>query len=187
MGNGNAKSASGLEDAVREYASKYILRASFQDMVSMSDRNFCKELIILTSELLDSKMSSTEIEVIDNMKKGNSGKPKRAKVYYATVNKVNTSALRLSSISCRNASWIGGALGNTTKWRGSRLQASPHTRSLRRTPRASMVWSAAPMASSAICRSITKLERYSRQCFAKWHKVSMATTHNHKVSNRSRQ
>lgn len=90
MGNGNTKSASGLEDAVREYASKYILRASFQDMVNMSNKNFCEELVILTSELLESKMSPTDIELIENMRKDNSGKPKRAKVYYATNMKVKT-------------------------------------------------------------------------------------------------
>ena len=84
MGNTSTKSANSLEDAIRKYASKYILRANFQDMVNMSNPNYCEELVVLTSDLIDSKLNSSEIHQIASLEKYTPEKPTRAKVKYAT-------------------------------------------------------------------------------------------------------
>jgi len=82
MGNGNTKGADSLEAAINDYATKYILRASFQDMVQMSNQNFCDELVVLTTDLIDSKFSSKEIDHIANLEKYKPEKPTRKKVRY---------------------------------------------------------------------------------------------------------
>jgi hypothetical protein len=52
-------------------ASKYILTQNFQDIQNIQNNNYCNDLIILTSEVLNTKLNDLEIEYLDQrVKKG---------------------------------------------------------------------------------------------------------------------
>lgn len=104
MGNSATKNkkADSLDEAITEYASRYILRASFQDMINMSDSTFCEDLVVITTELLDSKMTSIDVEKIISIGKYATEKPKREKIHHTTKKKMKSHMDRELKLSyCR--------------------------------------------------------------------------------------
>jgi hypothetical protein len=71
MGNTISKNTdSDLKKVVDFVASKYILGENFNDMRKLSDIDYCNELIILTSEILNKKLNTMEIEYLAQKTEG---------------------------------------------------------------------------------------------------------------------
>ena len=68
MGNGmsheNNKFKYSLEHAVNYTASKLILQQNFKDMQNLADPNYCDNLVILTSEIINKYLSGSDIKYL---------------------------------------------------------------------------------------------------------------------------
>lgn len=53
-----------LSQRVVNIATNFIVKQNFQDMMKLRDPNYCNELIVLTSKILNSQLSSFEIEYL---------------------------------------------------------------------------------------------------------------------------
>jgi hypothetical protein len=71
MGAGQSQSKSpderanmALSQRVVNIATNFIVKQQFQDMMKLRDPNYCNELVVLTSKILNSQLSSFEIEYL---------------------------------------------------------------------------------------------------------------------------
>ena len=53
-----------LVDKLNTIAADYILTQNFKDMKNLNEPAYCDKLILLTSEILDSRLTSTQIEYL---------------------------------------------------------------------------------------------------------------------------
>ena len=93
------QNTNGLEDAIREYATKYILRASFQDI---NVKQFLRRAGGTHRRADNAKMNSTEVEKIVNLGDYAVKKAPKAKVRYATKKALNSAMNSETKLSyCR--------------------------------------------------------------------------------------
>nr|UZT29197.1 hypothetical protein [Nucleocytoviricota sp.] len=59
-----------LKNTVDTIASKYILSQKFQDLINIKDKNYCKNLVILTSKILDNNLNRQQITYLAQYQQG---------------------------------------------------------------------------------------------------------------------
>jgi hypothetical protein len=60
-----------LKKSVDLIATKYILSQKFQDLINLKDKNYCKNLVILTSKILNSNLNRQQITYLAEYNQGN--------------------------------------------------------------------------------------------------------------------
>ena len=59
-----------LKNTVDIIASKYILSQNFQDLINLKDKNYCKNLVVLTSKILNDNLNRQQITYLAQYQKG---------------------------------------------------------------------------------------------------------------------
>ena len=59
-----------LKNTVDTIASKYILSQKFQDLINLKDKNYCKNLVILTSKILNNNLNRQQITYLAQYQQG---------------------------------------------------------------------------------------------------------------------
>ena len=61
MGADQSKTPKSLSQSIDYLAANYILTSNFQDLQDLSDASSCKELVVLTSDVLDKYMTERDV------------------------------------------------------------------------------------------------------------------------------
>ena len=59
-----------LSSTIDYLAANYILTSNFQDLKNLTDPQYCKNLVILTSDVIDRYLSQTELEYLKQRLEG---------------------------------------------------------------------------------------------------------------------
>jgi hypothetical protein len=71
MGNQQSSKNKSLSEVINYVAANYILTQNFQDMERLADMKYCDDLVILTSKIIEKKLSHLEIEYLaQHLEKG---------------------------------------------------------------------------------------------------------------------
>jgi len=70
MGADQSKTPKSLSQSIDYLAANYILTSNFQDLKDLSDASSCKELVVLTSEVLDKYMTERDVSFLQQRLEG---------------------------------------------------------------------------------------------------------------------
>jgi len=90
MGNQQSSKNKSLSEVINYVAANYILTQNFQDMERLADMKYCDDLVILTSKIIEKKLSHLEIEYLaQHLEKGVPiDKMTKEKLMYVNKNKL---------------------------------------------------------------------------------------------------
>jgi hypothetical protein len=74
MGADQSKTPKSLSQSIDYLAANYILTSNFQDLKDLSDASSCKELVVLTSEVLDKYMTERDVAFLQQRLEGSEEK-----------------------------------------------------------------------------------------------------------------
>src|SRR5210317_1767316 len=96
-----------LDQTINYLAANYILTSNFQDLKNLTDPEYCKNLVILTSNVVDRYLTSKEIEYLQQQKEGDVEVNKMTSQKLAFFNKERIANMDVKSDLAKKRMCIG--------------------------------------------------------------------------------
>ena len=93
----NIQNQKTLSSTIDYLAANYILTSNFQDLKNLTDPKYCKNLIVLTSEVIDKYLSNSEVEFLKQRMEGTIEKNEMTKEQLAYFNKESLDKMDVKS------------------------------------------------------------------------------------------